>query len=80
VVCDVPVYFRDEEASLRAVPPAPDQVDAVLHTQKPVLNIIDISSYKKTVSPKIAYWLPSFSTTSIFAKAKNLSLRVQYIE
>ncbi len=35
MVCDVPVYFRDEEASLRAVPPTPYQVDAVLHTQNP---------------------------------------------
>jgi hypothetical protein len=35
MVYDVPVYFRDQEASLRALPPAPNQVDAVLHTQIP---------------------------------------------
>jgi hypothetical protein len=30
---DDPVYFWDEEASFRAVTPAPNQVNAVLHTQ-----------------------------------------------
>ncbi len=38
VVCDVPVYFRDQEASLRPVTPAPNQVDAVLHTEKPMVH------------------------------------------